>query len=105
MIPGNAVPQVKESLFCDGWTLNVGPGAAGKLEIGDGRIRVDADFREGGYYIAVERKLPVPINLDGLHFTVKGISGRIALIPAGRFISIFSMYLPRTAVQLQFRCL
>lgn len=79
VIPVNAAPLVKESLFRDGWTLNVGPGAAGKLEIGDGRIRVDADFREGGYYIAVERKLPVPINLDGLHFTVKGISGRIAV--------------------------
>lgn len=79
VIPVNAAPLVKESLFRDGWTLNVGPGAAGKLEIGDGRIRVDADFHEGGYYIAVERKLPVPINLDGLHFTVKGISGRIAV--------------------------
>ena len=79
VIPVNAAPLVKESLFRDGWALNVGPGAEGKLEIGDGRIRVDADFRGGGYYIAVERKLPVPINLEGLHFTVKGITGRIAV--------------------------
>ena len=79
VIPVNAAPLVKESLFRDGWALNVGPGAEGKLEIGDGRIRVDADFRGGGYYIAVERKLPVPINLEGLRFTVKGITGRIAV--------------------------
>ena len=79
VIPVNAAQLVKESLFRDGWALDVGPGAEGKLEIGDGRIRVDADFRGGGYYIAVERKLPVPINLEGLHFTVKGITGRIAV--------------------------
>lgn len=79
VIPVNAAQQVKESLFRDGWALDVGPGAEGKLEIGDGRIRVDADFRGGGYYIAVERKLPVPINLEGLRFTVKGITGRIAV--------------------------
>lgn len=75
----DGAPQVKEPLYRDQWRLNCGPGAAGKLEIKGGKLLVDADFRKGGSYVAAERNLPVPANLDRLNFTVKGVSGRIAV--------------------------
>ena len=77
-----AEARVADPLDGGEWSFSCGPeypGAKGSFEIKDGRLLMNADFRGGGGYVAVQRKLPVPTEIGKLNFTVKGVAGNVAV--------------------------
>jgi hypothetical protein len=64
----------------NGWSLSLGsefPGAKGTLQreqggVGEGYMKLSADFSGGGNYIAMSKSLKSPLDIEELLITVKG---------------------------------